>query len=38
MPIGANVSEILNYAMFAAHDATLLKTKKDNKLSKIGEK
>jgi hypothetical protein len=24
--------------MFAAHDATLLKTKKDNKLSKIGEK
>ena len=28
MPIGANVSEILNYAMFAAHDATLLKVKK----------
>ena len=38
MPIGANVSEILNYAMFAAHDATLLKVKNNNALSKVGNK
>ena len=38
MPIGANVSEILNYAMFAAHDATLLKKKNNNALSKVGNK
>ena len=36
--IGANVSEILNYAMFAAHDATLLKVKNNNALSKVGNK
>ena len=31
MPIGANVSEILNYAMFAAHDVEINKKIKRNK-------
>jgi len=31
MPIGANVSEILNYAMFAAHDVKVNKKIKRNK-------
>ena len=38
MPIGANVSEILNYAMFAAYDAVPIKGKDTRKLSKISNK
>ena len=35
MPIGANVSEILNYAMFAAYDAVPIKKILENYLKLV---